>query len=184
MAEGSLLGPQHNYCPLNCFVLTNTKNALKFYIHHIPLTRKCCHSVSMANSVIARGGKFRQNGSPSISLSLWWGRINEYSADSRFSPSQWETALLCNDVSHWLGANLESALWIHVWRIPGTEGRQFERTLMPSHDLDLFRDDVIPWKCFSHYRPFVRVDSSHKRPMRSFDVADSFEQAIERKSCW
>ena len=31
-------------------------------------------------------------------------------ADSRFAPSQWETALLCNDVSHWLSANLESAL--------------------------------------------------------------------------
>ena len=30
-------------------------------------------------------------------------------ADSRFVPSQWETALLCN-VSHWLGASLESAL--------------------------------------------------------------------------
>ena len=31
-------------------------------------------------------------------------------AGSRFAPSQWETALLCNDVSHWLGASLESAL--------------------------------------------------------------------------
>ena len=31
-------------------------------------------------------------------------------ANSRFSPSQWETALLCNDVSHWLGASIESAL--------------------------------------------------------------------------
>ena len=31
-------------------------------------------------------------------------------ADSRFAPSQWETALLCNNVSHWLSANLESAL--------------------------------------------------------------------------
>ena len=30
--------------------------------------------------------------------------------DSRFAPSQWETALLCNDVSLWLGASLESAL--------------------------------------------------------------------------
>ena len=29
-------------------------------------------------------------------------------ADSRFAPSQWEAALLCNDVSHWLGANTES----------------------------------------------------------------------------
>ena len=35
-------------------------------------------------------------------------------ADSRFAPSQWETALLCNDVSHWLGVSLEYAvsLWL------------------------------------------------------------------------
>ena len=31
-------------------------------------------------------------------------------ADSRFAPSQWETALLCNDVSQWLGASIVSAL--------------------------------------------------------------------------
>ena len=31
-------------------------------------------------------------------------------ADFRFAPSQWETVLLCNDVSHWLGANLEPAM--------------------------------------------------------------------------
>ena len=30
--------------------------------------------------------------------------------DSRFANSQWETALLCNDVSHWLGESLESVL--------------------------------------------------------------------------
>ena len=35
---------------------------------------------------------------------------NKYRADSRFVPSQWETALLCNDISHWLGTSLESAL--------------------------------------------------------------------------
>ena len=34
-------------------------------------------------------------------------------ADFRFAPSQWETALLCNDVFHWLVANLESALNYH-----------------------------------------------------------------------
>ena len=28
-------------------------------------------------------------------------------ADTRFVLSQWETALLCNDVFHWLGASLE-----------------------------------------------------------------------------
>ena len=34
----------------------------------------------------------------------------DHRADSRFAPSQWETALLCNDISHWLGTSLESAL--------------------------------------------------------------------------
>ena len=32
--------------------------------------------------------------------------------DSRLAPSQWETSLQSNAVSHWLGANLESALCI------------------------------------------------------------------------
>ena len=31
--------------------------------------------------------------------------------DSRFVPSQSQTALLCNDASHWLGASLQSALY-------------------------------------------------------------------------
>ena len=35
-------------------------------------------------------------------------------ADSRFVPSQWETALFCNDVSHWLGASLESVLLVQA----------------------------------------------------------------------
>ena len=34
-------------------------------------------------------------------------------ADSRFSPSQRKTSLQSNAVSHWLGANLESALFAH-----------------------------------------------------------------------
>ena len=34
----------------------------------------------------------------------------QHRADSRFASSQWETALLCNDVSHWLDADLKSAL--------------------------------------------------------------------------
>ena len=38
--------------------------------------------------------------------------VHWFRADSRFAPSQWETALLCNEVSHWLGASPESALWL------------------------------------------------------------------------
>ena len=36
-----------------------------------------------------------------------------FRADSRLAPSQWETLLLCNDISHWLGANLELALSLY-----------------------------------------------------------------------
>ena len=36
-------------------------------------------------------------------------------ADSRFAASQYETALLSNDVSHWLRASLESALHDVAW---------------------------------------------------------------------
>ena len=38
------------------------------------------------------------------------GKNGIFRADSRFAPNQWETALLCNDVSNWLGASLESVL--------------------------------------------------------------------------
>ena len=56
--------------------------------------------------------------------SLWWPSqafrcdIGNFQTrvDTRFAPSQWETALLCNDVSHWLGASLESALPTDTWR--------------------------------------------------------------------
>ena len=38
----------------------------------------------------------------------------------RLAPSQWETALLCNAISHWLGANQESALsqqWLIAYHL-------------------------------------------------------------------
>ena len=35
-----------------------------------------------------------------------------YRDDFRIAPSQWETSLQSNGVSHWLGANLKSALYI------------------------------------------------------------------------
>ena len=37
--------------------------------------------------------------------------IYMHRTDSRHAPSQWETSLQSNTVSHWLGANLESALY-------------------------------------------------------------------------
>ena len=40
-------------------------------------------------------------------------QISGIRADSTIAPSQWETPLQSNAVSHWLGANLESALGIY-----------------------------------------------------------------------
>ena len=54
-------------------------------------------STPLSSHIIREEGELKREGTVS-------------KADSRFAPSQWETALLCNDVSHWLGANLESAL--------------------------------------------------------------------------
>ena len=50
------------------------------------------------------------------SIILVWWLSDSYRADSRFAPSQWETTLFCNDVSHWLGASRESAL-LTGWRV-------------------------------------------------------------------
>ena len=46
--------------------------------------------------------------------------------DSRFVLSQRETVLLCNDVSHWLGANLESTLCVIKRNL-----RPLERDMVP-----------------------------------------------------
>ena len=45
-----------------------------------------------------------------------------YRADSRLVSSQWETSLQNNAVSHWVGANLESALQLQqcIWGILAT----------------------------------------------------------------
>ena len=73
-------------------------------------------------------------------------------ADSRLAPSQWEMLLQSNAVSHWLGANLESALTISVvhssWLL---------------HSIN--HDDVIKWKHFPCYWPFVR--GIHRSPVNS-----------------
>ena len=41
-----------------------------------------------------------------------WCVILKFRADTRLAPSQWETALQSNAVSHWMGGNLVSALML------------------------------------------------------------------------
>ena len=50
--------------------------------------------------------KYKQTLVQSVIEKVGWGS----SADSRFSPSQWDTSSQSNTVSHWLGPNLESVL--------------------------------------------------------------------------
>ena len=50
-----------------------------------------------------------------VAFNIWHntrGAESIYTADPRLMPSQWETSLQCNAVSHWLGANLESAMYL------------------------------------------------------------------------
>ena len=54
------------------------------------------------------GSQFTPEGLPPAEIWDHSGQCNK--ADSRFAPSRWETAFLCNNVSHWLGASLESSL--------------------------------------------------------------------------
>ena len=60
-----------------------------------------------------------------MNLAYWLAShsLDQCRADSRFVPSQWETALLCNDISHWLATNLELALSLVIgpWRKDTTE---------------------------------------------------------------
>ena len=67
-----------------------------------------CHTIQMLFLAI-----------DNIIRNLVWFVWSVSRADSRFAPSQWETALLCNGVSHWLGASLESApvsIFCHLLR--------------------------------------------------------------------
>ena len=92
-------------------------------------------------------------------------------------PSQWETPLQSNAISHWLGANLESALispckaLTITWKLSWCQlchQRQHQSFSM-----------IISWhgKTFSHYWSFVRgahkslVASLHKKMViMSFDI--------------
>ena len=52
-------------------------------------------------------------------------------AECRSAPSQWEMALLCNEVSHWLGASLESALDLSIPHRENTQCGYLDSTFMP-----------------------------------------------------
>ena len=78
-----------------------------------------------------------------------------YRAHSRFAPSQWEMALLCGDVSCWLAAKLESALYVSVnWAITGLE-RCCLQLILSSHYLS--QCDILNCKTSWECQQFVNL---------------------------
>ena len=73
-------------------------------------------------------------------------------ADSRFVPSQWETALLCNSVSHWLGANVKSALYMVPWAFIEGHSHKNKGSFMNTF-LALLHQSII----HSYWRPSSRI---------------------------
>ena len=80
-------------------------------------------------------------------------------ADSRLAPSRWETSLQSNAVSHWLRENLQLALQICICLSPSLQQAQLWWQNWTRHD------DVIKWKHFPRYWPFVR--GIHRSPVNS-----------------
>ena len=91
---------------LNCFDEALEYNCISYHI-----------SMEQLLKIPPRGKQEPVDPTKSMPLLFmaWWCEepgisSHDITDDSRFAPSQWETLLQSNDVSHWLGANLESAL--------------------------------------------------------------------------
>ena len=116
------------------------------------------------------------------------------SVGSRLAPTQWETSLQCNTVSHWLSRNQESALYLFFHWL------RFATCVSPSawygsvssqHSVHC---EFMTWKRFPHHWPFERwihqspVDSPDKRPVIwSFVVSftDGLNNPLNKQSsCW
>ena len=104
--------------------------------------------------------------------------IDVYRVDSRFAPSQWETALLCNNVAYWLGANLESS-WVYIFSYitqplwDNSWWPQYICVHKPNHHCLMTSSNGY----FPHYYwSFVRGTTGHrcipimKAVVRNFDV--------------
>ena len=58
--------------------------------------------------------RWKWTANPWAPSSAPWRLPTRYRADSRFAPSQWETSLQSNAISHWLDTNLGSAQKVHL----------------------------------------------------------------------
>ena len=108
--------------------------------------------------------------------------IYDFRVDSRFVPSQWGTLLLCNNISHWLGASLESTLvFYHFSKL--RRHRYMESITMEDKDLLILQSQYHGCWCpgdtrsqgiSSHGIELVWRDYSDRRVNRA-DIIQSKE---------
>ena len=95
----------------------------------------------------------------------------EFRADFRLAPKHWETSLQCNAVSHWFGANLESALRFRTWALlRGAHVSQYARNHYAwwawSGDYVLLSHGPPNWI------PLCISEDMYERPVKWFVVRD------------
>ena len=110
------LGQEHNICHLNHFMTWRTPPHIGIVAKACPPTFPLCPLPVLGTS----------------SIFIWIIEVVYFRADYRFAPSQWETALLCNDVSYWLGTNLESA-WCRSFVLLSSRYNSLFRTVKGGH---------------------------------------------------
>ena len=91
------------------------------------------------------------------SLHCW--HSGSFRADSRLAPSQWETSLQSNAVSHWLGANLESALGFITHRVSNAD-----RYLMWYHHHAKCNPQAALWTPPLHWDPLHKQSDGTSHP--------------------
>ena len=100
-------------------------------------------------------------------------------ADSRFAPSHWETALLCNTASHWLGANLESAQSMEKYGV-------FWGVFMSSLTREMYMSFILLHKLFAQssttdpptHPPFHPHTHPTTTPANQFDLFSRHLQGV------
>ena len=100
-------------------------------------------------------------------------------ADSSFAPSQWGTALLCNDLSHWLGANLESALHVPCRESSWWHHDMKRLTFRVSFDVFFVASlKKLPVKLLSCGWLYASYGSCNVTIIKSSPAADCFTDAV------
>ena len=119
--HNSVSNHQPHDCLLNLLFSRRSKKISKFRVtglcarnsqHKGPVTRK----IFPFDDVIMKIEKFQDANFVVTGGASGFRHGFNVRADSRFAPSQREMTLLCHDVSHWLGASLESAMECTVWK--------------------------------------------------------------------